>query len=75
MLKDLCVIDGDLLSGVYDDFVASVMFKQRADVKSGAASEIPRALGGPLYMQDDLAAWWSHGGGVKVVDTVEVLPC
>ena len=68
MLEDHCVIVGDMLSGVYDDFFA-------VDVKSGAASEIPRASGGPLYMQDDLAAWWPHGGGIKVVETVEVLPC
>ena len=75
MLEDDCVIDGNMLSGVYDDFVASVMFKGRADVKSGAASEILQASGGPLYMGDDLAAWWPHGGGIKVVETVEVLPC
>ena len=74
MLEDHCVIDGDMLSGVYDDFVALVMFKRRADVKSGAASEIPQASGGPLYMQDDLAAWWPHWGGIKVLETVEVLP-
>ena len=74
MLEDNCVIDGDMLSGVYDDFVALVMFKQRADTKSGA-SEIPRASGGPLYMQDNLAALWPHGGGIKVVETIEVLPC
>ena len=75
MLKDHCVIDDDLLSGVSDDFVASVVFKRRANVKSGAASEVPRTSGGPLYMRDDSAAWWSHGGGIEVVDTVEVLPC
>ncbi len=74
MLEDHCVIDGNMLSGVYDDFVASVMFKRGADVKSGATSEIPRASGGPLYMRDDSAAWWPHGGGIKVVDTLEVLP-
>ena len=75
MLEDHCVIDDDLLSGVSDDFVASVVLKQRANVKSGAASEVPRALGGPLYMQDDSAARWPHGGGIEVVDTIEVLPC
>ena len=75
MLKDHSVIDDNFLSGVSDDFVASVVFKRRANVKSGAASEVPQTLGGPLYMRDDLAAWWSHGGGIEVVDTVEVLPC
>ncbi len=75
MVKDHCVIDNVLLCGVSDYFVASVVFKQRADVKSGAASEVPRASGGPLYMRDDLAARWPHGGGIEVVDPVEVLLC
>ncbi len=75
VLEDNCVIDSNMLSGVYDDFLALIMFKQWADIKSGAASEVPQASGGPLYMRDDSAAWWSHGGCIKVVETVEVLPC
>ena len=75
MLEDNCVIDGNMLSGVSDDFVALVMFKRWADVKSSASSEIPQASGRPLYMQDDLEARWPHGGGIEFVDTIEVLPC
>ena len=43
MLEGDCVIDNDMLGGVLDDFVASVMLKRWAYVKSGAASEILRA--------------------------------
>ncbi len=50
MLEDNCVIDGNMLSGVLDDFVASVMVKQRSYVESGAATEIPRASGSPSMM-------------------------
>ena len=50
MLKDNCVVDGDLLGGVLDHFVASVMVKQGSYVESGAAAEIPQALGGPSLM-------------------------
>ena len=75
MLEDNCVIDGDMLGGVLNDLVASVMFKRWAYVESGAASEIPQALVGPLYVRDDLAAWWPHGGGIKVVETIDLPPC
>ena len=70
VLEDNRVVDGYLLRGVFDDFVALVVFERRADVESGAASEIPRALGGPLHMQDDSAAWWPHRGGVEVVESI-----
>jgi hypothetical protein len=69
VLEDNCVVDGYFLRGVFDDFVALVVFEQRAYVESGAASEIPRALGGPPIMRDDLAAWWPHWGGVEVVES------
>ena len=50
MLEDDCVIDGDMLGGVFNDFVASVMLQGGSYVESGAAAEIPRASGGSLYM-------------------------
>ena len=50
MLEDDCVVDDDMLGGVLNDFVASVMLKQWAYVESDAAAEIPRASGGPLCM-------------------------
>ena len=75
VLEDNRVVDDYLLRGVFDDFVASVVFERRASIESGAASEIPRASGGPPHMRDDLAAWWPHRGGVKAVEPFEVLPC
>jgi hypothetical protein len=50
MLEDDCVIDGDMLGGVFNDFVASVMLQGGSYVESGAAAEIPQASGGSLYM-------------------------
>ena len=50
MLKDNCVVDDNMLGGVLDHFVASVMVKQRSYVESGAATEIPQASGGPPIM-------------------------
>ena len=50
MLEDDCVVDDEMLGGVLNDFVASVMLERRAYVESDAAAEIPRASGGPLYM-------------------------
>ena len=50
MLKDNCVVDGNLLGGVLDHFVASVMVKRQSYVESGAAAEIPQASGGPPMM-------------------------
>jgi hypothetical protein len=50
MLEDDCVIDGNMLGGVLNDFVASVMLKGRSNVESNAAAEIPQVLGGTLYM-------------------------
>ena len=50
MLEDYCVIDGDMLGGVLDDFVTLVVLKGRSNVESDAATEIPRALSGTLYM-------------------------
>ena len=50
MLEDDCVIDDNMLGGVLNDFVASVMLKGGSYVESDAAAEIPRASGGPLCM-------------------------
>ena len=50
MLKDDCVVEGDLLGGVLDHFVALVMVKQRSYVESRATAEIPRASVGPPIM-------------------------
>ncbi len=50
VLEDDCVIDGDMLGGVLNDFVASVMLKGRSYVESYAATETPLASGGTLYM-------------------------
>ncbi len=41
VLEDNRVVDCDLLRGVSDHPVASVVFEQRANVESGAASEVP----------------------------------
>ncbi len=50
MLKDNCVVDGIMLGGFLDHFVASVMVKRRSYVESGAAAEIPQASDGPPMM-------------------------
>ena len=41
VLEDNRVVDCDLLRGVSDHPVASVVFERRANVESGAASEVP----------------------------------
>ncbi len=70
VLEDNRVVDCDLLRGVSDHPVALVVFEQRANVESGAASEVPRASGGPPMMRDDSAARWPQRGGVEVEDPV-----
>ena len=48
MLEYDCVGDKDMLGGVFEDFVASIMLERRAYVESDNAAEISRALGGPI---------------------------
>ena len=50
MLEDDCVIDGDMLGGVLNDFVTLIVLEGRSYVESDATAEIPRASSGPLYM-------------------------
>jgi hypothetical protein len=50
MLEDDCVVGDNMLGGVLNDFVTSVVLEGRSYVESDALAEIPQASGGTLNM-------------------------